>query len=503
MDSFTYLNELRIGSSCGASWERMEGGYRERFCSRCEKRVHDFRRLTPAEIDRRIGAHRGGICARLTRDPDGDLVFLGSAAQVEGPGPALRRAPPAAAYLLTALLGAASASAQSPADAGTGIESSREPEADGQPGELPDELPTSGAYAADEELTVAGELGDIGEVTMGVLAAPADPLPVAFSASPLVVLATVAETKVIEDVDEIEAEGGYGEVETELEVDVLLKGTLPRGPLRLRYFAYLGAEGAADDAEWTILPAGSSVLALLEPSADDAEAVGEPIWRSLRPPRTLTEDETDAYRVRLEALASLLSEAESAAGSAPAPETDAAPPSPELIEWLVGTAEEPLTRTETVDELDAVEITQSQRERLVAALVATRRFAESDLALFDLVREWAPEESQRWLREAAGEAAWSASQGAEPLPELWLFQRAAEALGEDDLRSRIDAAQVRIGALYDAAYAVEAETGAPSARPSDAGLIAAQDAEAISRDLLRSLADELLGSSEQEEPPVR
>jgi hypothetical protein len=53
----------------------------------------------------------------------------------------------------------------------------------------------------------------------------------------------------------------------------------------------------------------------------------------------------------------------------------------------------------------------AHRERLVAALLATRRLTHAELTLHDLTKAWAPEESAAWLRATAAGLAASLLEG--------------------------------------------------------------------------------------------
>lgn len=96
------LNRLRIASPCSESWDGMAGGAERRHCATCDREVFDFARMTPRQIEARIEASGGRLCARLTRGADG-LVTLPS----PEPPPFWfeRRASPVASALVTALLG--------------------------------------------------------------------------------------------------------------------------------------------------------------------------------------------------------------------------------------------------------------------------------------------------------------------------------------------------------------------------------------------------------------
>src|SRR5436190_418786 len=68
------LNRLAIASPCAESWQAMSGDERNRFCSRCQKHVHDLSALEEREIEALIEATQGRFCARITRDHFGRMV---------------------------------------------------------------------------------------------------------------------------------------------------------------------------------------------------------------------------------------------------------------------------------------------------------------------------------------------------------------------------------------------------------------------------------------------
>jgi hypothetical protein len=68
------LGRLAIASPCPESWQAMSGDERTRFCSRCQKHVHDLAALEAREIEALIEATQGRFCARITRDRFGRMV---------------------------------------------------------------------------------------------------------------------------------------------------------------------------------------------------------------------------------------------------------------------------------------------------------------------------------------------------------------------------------------------------------------------------------------------
>jgi len=80
----------------------MSGDEKKRFCSECDKFVYDFSQMTRRQVEAIVSVHRGWVCARITRRPDGSLVTL-EASPVH---PIVaRRASPVVNATLAAILG--------------------------------------------------------------------------------------------------------------------------------------------------------------------------------------------------------------------------------------------------------------------------------------------------------------------------------------------------------------------------------------------------------------
>jgi len=65
-----------ISSPCEESWAAMTGAVRERHCELCDRQVHNFAAMTPAEIEKLVVRSGGKLCARITQREDGSLVTL-------------------------------------------------------------------------------------------------------------------------------------------------------------------------------------------------------------------------------------------------------------------------------------------------------------------------------------------------------------------------------------------------------------------------------------------
>jgi hypothetical protein len=253
--------------------------------------------------------------------------------------------------------------------------------------------------------------------TAGVVALTEAPLRQVFAESELVVLATAGLSAAVEPGED------YGEVATELVITTTFKGRAPGRRVRVYH-----AESAQDRGR---LAPGTKLLAFLNPR--DGETGRKPVYESADYHfglKVLPAAELEAYGERLTELARLLRHGE--------PQPD------EVAEWLVATAEEPLTRQEATGELRtalwhleqfaktrgtspgqaaedlravvdrfvaeggsfAVEpdprllaafLTDAQKERLNEAFRTAPRLTEAELDLYAIVREWAGDAAVSWL----------------------------------------------------------------------------------------------------------
>ena len=438
------LNLLTIGSSCSATWEDMAGDDRRRFCMACSREVLDFARMTEREIAARIEVSRGRLCARLTRI-DGSLVTLPPSGREPCGPPSERRTPSVTAALVTAFLGVSGGAAQASST------SSGSEVAVTAPVENPtaDESEQPVASFSDE-IQVVGEAPVIEEsVTLGVVVS-SEPLRLVFERSALTILATVGEPRWIERDDD-----GYGTVATELRIQEVLRGSVRRRfrpPFRSVF--YLHSESIPEGAEVSssagpAIPGptpGSTVLAILEPSTERRRLSGLPVYELGgwgNSVKEVTAPEAAAYGERLAALAAIL-------GPEVIPPLD-------LAEWLVSTAEEPLTRAEVMSELadDRIALTETQRQRLLLSLLVTEGLTPADLELYDFVSGKVLKETD--LEMAAAIRSWLRRQLARDVDEttdglLYRFSHwsaAAERLGESRLEELADEAEAEIFGMYE------------------------------------------------------
>ena len=566
------LSRLAIGSPCPTAWDGMQGDERRRYCRECERQVHDLGQMTPREIAALIEASRGHLCARITRDSHGRIVTLdpGPPPAAANPGP--WRASPVAAAVVSGFLGLGTAAAAAPAPPPAASTAPGTPEQGAKPegarsqrptangaglrGRITDEatgapLPGvevvarnafdgrkhSATTAADGEFAFDGlgagvydleawvegfaiapesdivlnpgerrEVGlqgsaigdEVENVLGGVMVVAQEPLRRVFEDSELVVLATAGPSVVLEQ-DE-----GFGEVATELVVGTAFKGRASGRSIRVHH-----AEVEAEE-EGRFAP-GTKVLAFLRTRDDGSsrrvvyESADYHFGLKALPPAELA-----AYGERLSALARLLRRG--------------APHPADLVEWLVATAEEPLTRHEvtgelinalwslgelaerrgastehTAEDLQAVVtrflaeggsfesepapallaafLTGEQEERLSEAFKTAPHLTEAELSLFAIIRPWAGDQALSWLvrkfQTAKAEA---------PGLDRQVMSIIAEDLDDEELRGFLAAADEEIDE-YASSLADESTDDVP-------GLID-QKTKAVEKELRRRFAQAL------------
>lgn len=534
------LNELVIGFECRTSWEEMkaDGGPR-RFCAECRREVFDLERMTPEEIYGHLQASRGKLCARLTRR-DGRLVMAREMEPLESARPwAPRRASAIAAGLVAAWLSASPAEARTSetavAVAGSGEGAAkREPEparrttstpsaalrgrvmANGRPvadvavvarnvldgrestastrsdGTFIMSALPSGIYDVEgsrEGFSIsphravvlqAGEQrrvdltaeADQETALVGAVVVEPDPLRRVYDTSDLVIAATVGPTVVVG------RDGPQVDAVTDLHIESSFKGTVSGRDVAYRHDEY-GADDAAGSSWRADFAPGRRVLAFLRPSKADVARGGRPAFESVDYHfgiRQLGDRERAAYLARLDALARIDREARRRGEMNPG----------DLAEWLVATAEDPLTRGEATGELrqaqaalaeaatkagTSVEVaaedlkvvvdrfhaeggtprgeppaalvgaflTAAQRERLTAALAATETTSNGDRGLFSIVRAWDEKAATEWLVRRLK----TAEPKSEDSGDIWWLFGVAEELGNDTLRDVAAAAAER------------------------------------------------------------
>jgi hypothetical protein len=524
------LDELVIGFECRTSWDEMKGDGPRRFCAECRREVFDLERMTPDEIYGHLQASRGKLCARLTRR-DGRLVMAREMEPLESARPwAPRRASAIAAGLVAAWLSASPAEARTSetaaAVAGSGAGAAkRQPvparratstpsaalrgrvTANGRPvadvavvarnvldgrestatterdGTFTMAALPSGIYDVEgsrEGFSIAphravvlqaGEQrrvdltaeADQETALLGAVVVEPDPLRRVFDMSDLVIAATVGPTVVVG------RDGPQVDVVTELHIESSFKGTVSGRDVAYRHDEY-GADAAAGSSWRADFAPGRRVLAFLQPSKAGVARGGRPAFESVDYHfgiRQLGDPERAAYLARLDALARIDREARRRGEMSPG----------DLAEWLVATAENPLTRSEATGELRQAQealaetatkagtsaevaaedlkvvvdrfhaeggalreeppaallgayLTAAQRARLTAALGSTETTSKGDRDLFSIVRAWDEKAATEWLVGRLRTADPKSGDSG----ELWWLFGVAEELNNDPLR---------------------------------------------------------------------
>lgn len=65
---------LTVNSPCTAEWDSMSGGEQARFCTHCEKSVHNLSAMTRKDALRLVRDGAGGVCVRFYTDSSGRTV---------------------------------------------------------------------------------------------------------------------------------------------------------------------------------------------------------------------------------------------------------------------------------------------------------------------------------------------------------------------------------------------------------------------------------------------
>ena len=74
MQANSSLDRVRIASPCPASWDRMTGDARVRFCDECHLHVYNIAEMTRLEVETVIAKTEGRLCARIYRRADGTVI---------------------------------------------------------------------------------------------------------------------------------------------------------------------------------------------------------------------------------------------------------------------------------------------------------------------------------------------------------------------------------------------------------------------------------------------
>ena len=396
---------------CSVPWDSMAGEGSRRLCGQCQCEVFDFAQMEPRAVKARVEASHGKLCARLTRER-GRLKMLAPAATERQEHRTPERAPALAAGIFGGLLAvAASAQASPPAERPALRVQVTEPE-QGANGAKPVEAGTDRGQVApqvySEEIQVTATAPVVEQSIIGLLVYTPLTLREQFEESELVVTAKVGTSEIVA------VREGVAEVRTRLLVARRFKGTGWDRVVTYRHSLPVEAFEPGVAEQVPELQPGTMVLAFLSHAEGEEDLSSHPTYEATSYSgglRDLRADALLAYSGLLEDLAALRRMA--------GPEGELDPAG--LMEWLVATAENPLTRSEgtggdirsALSELESyaagderasaaisalgAAFTEEQKVRLIAALLATATLRESDLDFYELVFELDPEAARQWL----------------------------------------------------------------------------------------------------------
>lgn len=361
--------------------------------------------------------------------------------------------------------------------------------------------------AGDQRQTELTAEPSILSTTGGMVVVAPVPLRRLYDNAALVAAAVVGHSVVVSHDDDLV------EVLTDLHLESSLKGSVSGRDVSYRHSEY-EQEGEGQGPWRAEVAPGTRVLAFLEPSKAAPGAIRNPIFESVDSfgLKVLGDGGRAAYLERLDALARIERQAERSGAMRPA----------DLVEWMVATAENPLTRAEAtgelqsalsaLDELAAREgtsaktaaedlkmildhfrdnggtvrneqaallgalLTAEHRQRLTAALRATEALEPGDRELFQLVRRWDDGAARDWLERQLRTAKPKPDADAEQLG--WL-KGLAEDLDDDALRAIVATARGRQQEIVDLWPDDESQT---------ARALRQQKLAALAQDLRRDLA---------------
>ena len=67
------LDRVRIPEPCTVGWENMTGDDLIRHCAQCNKQVYNLSAMTRRRAEAIVATSRGGLCARIVKQPDGSV----------------------------------------------------------------------------------------------------------------------------------------------------------------------------------------------------------------------------------------------------------------------------------------------------------------------------------------------------------------------------------------------------------------------------------------------
>ena len=68
------LEIIQIANPCTASWDKMHGDERVRFCEECKLHVYDLSAMSRREATELVAQHEGRLCVQMYRRADGTVI---------------------------------------------------------------------------------------------------------------------------------------------------------------------------------------------------------------------------------------------------------------------------------------------------------------------------------------------------------------------------------------------------------------------------------------------
>lgn len=69
------LDVIQVAQPCPADWNAMAGDDQKRFCSHCQKFVHNISAMSEIEAERLVCQNAGDLCVRFSRDAQTNQVL--------------------------------------------------------------------------------------------------------------------------------------------------------------------------------------------------------------------------------------------------------------------------------------------------------------------------------------------------------------------------------------------------------------------------------------------
>lgn len=70
------LEQLRVISPCHEDWEKMSGDDRKRFCSQCDRHVHNLSAMSRRQVETLAREATGRLCVNYVPDSEGNPLTL-------------------------------------------------------------------------------------------------------------------------------------------------------------------------------------------------------------------------------------------------------------------------------------------------------------------------------------------------------------------------------------------------------------------------------------------